>query len=148
MALSACAGNGGGGAACGPVTREPLDPSYLVHVLPGAVDVDYLSDPPTSGPHQPGPAVEGVLEEPLPAPVQVGVLESGAVLIQHRGDLSSSDRSRLEALAGPDVVVAPSPDLPDEVVATAWTYKRSCSALDVPALREFIEERAGQGPEG
>jgi hypothetical protein len=39
-------------------------------------------------------------------------------------------------------------DLPDLVVATAWTAKRSCRSVDLEALREFVDERAGKGPEG
>jgi hypothetical protein len=42
--------------------------------------------------------------------------------------------------------VAPNPDLPDPVVATAWVYKRSCGSVDSAALREFIRARRGKGP--
>jgi hypothetical protein len=149
VAAAAC-GDGGSGAtgACGPITRESLDPAYLVHVLGDADDVEYTSDPPTSGPHQPGPPVVGVVDEPLPRPVQVGVLERGDVLLQHDPDLDAAARAELEALAGDAVVVAPNPDLPAPVVATAWLFKRTCDAVDLEPLQEFVDERAGNGPEG
>jgi hypothetical protein len=145
--LAACGGGGDAAGSCGPTTRESLDPAYLVHVLGDADGIEYPSDPPTSGPHQPGPAVEGVLDEPLPRPVQVGVLERGDVLVQFDPALDDEAVADLEELAGPRVVVAPNPDLPAPVVATAWLFKRTCDAVDVGALRAFASERAGQGPE-
>ncbi len=145
--VGAACGGGDGGRTCGPITREALDPAYLVHVVGDDPGVEYTSDPPTSGPHQPAPATAGAVDEPLPRPVQVGVLERGDVLIQHDPELAPADRGRLEALAGDGVVVAPNPDLPDPVVATAWLFKRGCDAVDVEALEEFIDERQGKGPE-
>ena len=142
-----CGGGDEADRACGPITREALDPAYLVHVLGDDTGVQYKSDPPTSGPHQAGPPVEGVVGEAITRPVQVGILERGDVLIQHSPDLPNGSRQALEALAGPGVVVAPNDDLPDAVVATAWTYKRTCTSVDVDQLREFIEARAGKGPE-
>ena len=148
LVVGACGDDGGADGACGLTTREALDPAYLVHVIGGDADLQYTSDPPTSGPHQPAPAVEGVSDEPLSRPVQVGILERGDVLVQHDPDLAADDRARLEELAGDGVVVAPNPDLPDPVVATAWLYRRACERADVDALREFIDERRGKGPEG
>ena len=146
VGIAACGGDGGDGA-CGPIRREALDAAYLVHVLGTETAVTYASEPPTSGPHQPGPPVEGVVEEPITRPIQVGILERGDVLVQHDPALPASDLAALQELAGPRVVVAPNPDLPDAIVATAWVYKRSCSSVDVDALQAFVDERVGNGPE-
>src|SRR5687767_13357036 len=105
LGVAGCGGDGGGDA-CGPTTREALDPAYLVHVLGDDQSVEYTSDPPTSGPHMPSPPVEGVLDEPLSPALQVGVLERGDVLVQHDPDLAADDRADLEELAGSGVVVA------------------------------------------
>lgn len=144
--LLACGSGSGSDGACGPIRREALDPQFLVHVL-GDAPVEYTSDPPTSGPHQPTPEVSGVVTEPMSRPIQVGVLERGDVLLQHQPDLAADQLSELQALAGTGVVVAPNADLDEPVVATAWLYKRSCSSVDADALREFVEERQGKGPE-
>jgi hypothetical protein len=150
--LGALAAVGGCGEAdrsaggCGPILREGLDPAYLVHVLGDATDVEYRSDPPTSGPHQPAPSQTGVVDDPLTRPVQVGILERGDVLLQHRPGLAADDVAALEGLAGDRVVVAENPDLPDPVVATAWVFKRTCREVDLDALTDFIDERAGNGP--
>jgi hypothetical protein len=148
FAGAGCGAGDGDTGPCGPIAREALDSSYLVHVLGDDTGVEYTSDPPTSGPHQPGPPVEGVVDELISRPVQVGILERGDVLLQHRPDVPAADLAALEALGGPGVVVAPNPDLPDLVVATAWTYKRTCSAVDADALQEFVDDRAGKGPGG
>jgi hypothetical protein len=146
--LAGCGDDSGGAAGgCGPITREALDPAYLVHVLDDADAIEYTSDPPTSGPHKPTPPISGVVHRPLSQPVQVGILERGDVLVQYDPALADADRAALEGLAGPRVVVAPNPDLSDPVVATAWLYKRTCRSAAVAALREFEEERVGKGPE-
>ena len=144
--LAGC-GSGGGDGACGPVTREALDPAYLVHVVGTEEGLEYTSDPPTSGPHRQAPPVDGALEEPIPRPVQVGILERGDVLIQYGPEIGEAERSELEGLADDGVVVAPSADLPDPIVATAWVHKRTCESVDVEALESFVEERRGKGPE-
>jgi len=152
VVTTSCSGSSGSGSsgrvACGAIEREALDPNFVIHVLPGAAGVRYRTDPPTSGAHQPAPRLGRVQRRPLPRPVQVGVLEGGDLLLQYSG-LRSSDVARLERLAGGHVVVAPNPDLPQpyRVVATGWVHKRTCRALDIAALGEFVDQRAGKGPD-
>ena len=124
-------------AACGPAVEEQLDPNSARHLLPGAAEPKYLSDPPTSGAHRSGGAPSGALDTVLDRPVQVQLLERGAVLLQYR-NLTPTERGQLERLAGLDVVVAPNPTLPDRVVATAWLHKQLCSGIDEDELRKFI----------
>lgn len=147
LGAAACGTSDGSEGACGPILREALDSAYLVHVLGTDTAVEYSSDPPTSGPHQPSPPADGALDEPLTRPIQVGVLERGDVLVQYLPSLARADIAALEALAGDGVVVAPNPDLDDPVVATAWVHKRTCTAVDTAALQAFIDERVGHGPE-
>ena len=132
-------------AGCGPDQQERIDPASANHVLSGAAEPDYLTDPPTSGPHAPAPARDGVLSDPLGRPEQVGHLEAGGILFQH-GDLPDDDLEALEALAGPGTVVTPNPDLPAAIVATAWTRKLLCATVDVDALSAFADAHLGEGP--
>ncbi len=129
--------------ACGPTVREQLDPQSFVHLL-DATEVEYLTDPPTSGAHLAGVTLTGVSESPLAPAVQVSLLEQGMVLLQHAG-LAPSAVAELESLAGPEVVVAPNPDLPSPVVATAWLTKQRCEAVDTEALATFVTENAASG---
>ena len=132
------------GDGCGAVVEEPLDPGSVQHLLPGAPETVYVTDPPTSGPHRTGGLPTGAVDQPLPRPVQVGVLEGGGIVVQYR---DPADRAALASLAGDRVVVAPNPALPARVVATAWRHKLTCTGVDTDALRRFVDDRAGKGPE-
>jgi hypothetical protein len=139
--LTAC-GGGSASASCQQPIREELDPAHLTHVIDPA-SARFLTDPPTSGPHVASALPSGVLFAAIPGAVQVALLEQGNVLVQHR-DLAEADVAALEALVSNVVVVAPNPDLPEPVIATAWTYKLNCDAVDVAALESFIADHAGQ----
>src|SRR4051794_5962386 len=108
MAAGVLTGCGGGGdkAACDDAVRERIDPNSAQHLIGDAEPPPYQSNPPTSGAHRVGRWPTGKLTTPIEPPVQVAMLEGGAVLVQYRG-LRAADRARLEGLAGGDVTVAP-----------------------------------------
>ena len=152
LLLAGCGGDdgdtaGGDGAeaatACGDPVEEAPDPASGVHVLPGGDEPTYATDPPTSGAHQAVGELDSIHGEPLSRPLQVGILESGRVLIQFRPDLDAAARTSLTELAGAQVVVAPNADLPAPVVATAWLHKLTCTGADLDALARFVDDRAG-----
>lgn len=148
LALAACGDDGADDATasgCGDDQQERIDPASANHVFAGGEEPDYLTDPPTSGPHAPAPARDGVLDAPLSRPEQVGHLEAGGVLLQH-GDLPADQLAALEALAGPAIVVVANDDLPAPIVATAWTRKLSCVTVDADALSTFADAHLGRGP--
>lgn len=127
-----------GVASCDPPVQEQLDPLSAQHVLPG-VEVQYLSNPPTSGPHTPGPLPGPVLDAPIDPTIQVGILEAGAVLVQYRPDEVQGDQLRsLQALAEEFVVVAPNDTLDSPIVATAWRSKLACTGVEADALAAFV----------
>jgi len=152
--FGACVDDTGGGVegttaattgACSATVNEPLAPDSLKHVLPGATEPAYPTDPPTSGPHRTGAStVTGVQAAPIDRPTQVGILEEGGVLIQYK-DLSPEDVRRLERQAGGDVRVAPNPTIPAKVVFTAWQHKAMCQGVDIEALKAFVRAHAGKG---
>lgn len=128
---------------CGAVIKEKLDSRSLQHVLPDSPPPAFSSEQPTSGPHSPV-GLAGVQAEPLSPVLQVGLLEEGNILLQHEG-LDDPARSQLEALAGVEVIVAPGRNLPDRVLATAWTYKLRCDGIEPAALQAFITRHKGGG---
>ena len=149
IALSLLSGCGGDGAdsACAPAVRERLDPNSIQHLLPGASIPPYETHPPTSGAHQVGAWPTGVLTDPIRDPVQVAMLEGGEVLVQYGPAVAAADRRDLEAFArrNAHVTVAPNADLPAPIVATAWTYKQTCTGVDTGALGRFVRAHAGKG---
>ena len=66
IGAAACGGDAPGGGepeqGCGAVQQERIDPDHLVHLLPGADEPAYLTDPPTSGPHAPSAPRQGVAD--------------------------------------------------------------------------------------
>jgi len=158
LAVGLLTGCGGGSGVCSEL-REPEGPQSGLHVI--GDDVSYQTDPPTSGPHWAIEAPTGLQQAILPLPVQVRILESGGVLVQ------SADAGALAELAplaesaklpedglgsslGDWLVIAPGPDdLDSLVVATAWTWKLQCTAVDLDAIRAFAEQRrhAAPGPD-
>ncbi len=141
--LAACGGDDE--VACGPVTREALDPNSGLHVLPDQSVPEFTTDPPTSGAHYSLPPPTGAVGEPVERPMQVTALEGGQVLVQYR-DRSDADVAALEALGSDIVVVAPNPDQADPVVLTAWLTKQTCSGVDRATIGRFIDEQQGRGP--
>lgn len=142
LVLISC-GSSGGSAVCREL-QERLDPTSFLHVInPSAAD--FLTDPPTSGPHVSGPVPVGVLDTPIVPAIQVSLLESGAALVQYDPALAPGDIDALVVLARPGVVVAPGEDLPAPVVATAWTWKLTCDGPD-QAIDRFIDRRVGDAP--
>ena len=143
--FAGCGDAATGASDCADARRETFDPSSAQHLIEGGPEPEYQTDPPTSGPHVSGPPLAGVLDTALSRPRQVGQLEAGVVLLQHR-DLPADELVQLETLAGDGVVVVPNPELADPVVATAWLFKQTCSAVDAGALERFVAEHGGQGP--
>ncbi len=141
-----CSGSDGS-SACGNARRQQAQPDSSRHLIAGAPDPSYVTDPPTSGPHVPMPDDTFVYDEALPKVAQVGILEWGGVLVQYRpGDIDAEGRAALEALAGDGIVVAPAPELAEPVIASAWVHLLSCDAVDTDALRSFAEEFRNKSP--
>ncbi|MDG2026480.1 MAG: DUF3105 domain-containing protein [Acidimicrobiales bacterium] len=142
VVVTAC----GDDAAAGCVeVREPLDPNSIQHTLDPNL-VEFQTDPPTSGPHLSGPAATGILDEPLLPAAQVNVLESGVILVQYDETIALDDVVAVVDQTTAEVVIAPGDGLPSPVVATAWTWKLTCSDADTAAIGAFADRRASEAP--
>jgi hypothetical protein len=150
-------------ASC-PVTIDspPLLPG--THVAIGS-DVEWNSNPPSSGPHYPVWAAYQAYGSPVPRGYYVHDLEHGAiVLLYHCGDAGCPDVvAALHAVsdAVPDdpmctaagqgvrvrTIITPDPllDVPVAAVAWGWTYKAECA--DFATLKAFALEHYGRGTE-
>lgn len=126
--------------------REPEDQASGQHVLAQGA-VEYLTSPPTSGPHIAGPTPEGALSTPVAEEIQVRLLEAGGVMVQYDDSVDAVDVDALAAISSSVIVVAPTVgELPDRIVATAWTWKLTCSTLDVERIEAFAAERGPDAP--
>jgi len=151
------------GAACHPtIASPPLLPG--LHVAIGS-DIQWDSNPPSSGPHYPIWAAYQAYDTPVPRGYYVHDLEHGAIVFLfncgdagcpnvvaafHEASDSLPD-DPLCTMAGEGVrvrtVITPDPllDVPVAAAAWGWTYKADC--VDLPSLEAFAVAHYGQGPE-
>jgi hypothetical protein len=131
---------GAGGVPEGTV-EVPIDAA--THV---SGDVDYDTQPPAGGPHDPAWQNCGVYAEPVRAEHVVHSMEHGAVWITY-GPARIGAADIEDQLGGrPYVVVSPLPQLGAPVVATAWGYQLQLDGLDDPRLDAFMRQFV-QGPQ-
>jgi hypothetical protein len=125
--------------------------------------VQYRSNPPTSGPHNPQPADDGIYEvgNPPEAERVVHALEHGRVVIQYRRGTDERRRSQLETLVNEEgtgnrprgyhqLLVENNTNMPYAVAASAWTRFIGCPTFNdrvFDALRAFRAEYTDKAPE-
>ncbi len=145
LVLAGCAGSESDASSpCAPAER--LVATSSLHVFPGA-EVDFEHSPPAGGPHQLPAPEPGVYQDALSEPLQVGVLETGAVILQYQPGLAPQDVAALEDLAAnPLVLVMPAASPFDEdaqVAFTSWGRRQLCTAASTSDAAAFVERFAG-----
>jgi hypothetical protein len=123
--------------------------------------VKYKSNPPTSGNHNPVPALDGIYEpgqEPTPEHY-VHALEHGRIVVHYKPGTSKERIAQLETLVseplnGKDgyktLLVQNNTKMPYAVAATAWGHLIGCKTFDdkaFDALRDFRVKYMDKGPE-
>jgi hypothetical protein len=116
--------------------------------------VNYKSQPPTSGPHDPVPAHDSAYSTNPGDTHLVHALEHGRVIFWFKPNAPAAVRGALKKLYDEDkalVILTPSDrPMPYEVAATAWTQLLGCPTYNdrVPdALRAFRDAYRLKGPE-
>jgi Protein of unknown function (DUF3105) len=125
-------------------------------------NVDYKTNPPTSGNHYgnvnetaSGALADGAFLETPPVGRWVHSMEHGRVIIHYSPDLPEEDQLAIkgvfeESPAG--VIMFPNPDIDGDVAVSSWTQLTTCDKFDGAAtldvIRAFRDIYRGQGPEG
>ena len=123
--------------------------------------VQYDSNPPTSGSHDPVAAQDGIYAQGNPPDVEASVhaLEHGRINIQYRAGSGELLAAQLETLANEDVrgqagyhvlLFENQTGMRPAVAATAWTQSLTCATVTDAtwdALRAFRDEYVDKGPE-
>jgi hypothetical protein len=116
--------------------------------------VQYKTNPPTSGPHNPTPAEDGIYDDPPATTRLVHSLEHGRVILQFAPGAPPAVRGQLKALAKEDgrhVILTPhATGMPVVVAATAWRRYIGCrrpSTAMLDALRDFKIDYRDHAPE-
>lgn len=123
------------------------------HVEEGT-QIDYDSEPPTSGPHYPRWANPGLYREDIEPGLLVHNLEHGHIVIYYSPSLLSTEgASKLTDLTDEytgdwDAVLAlPREDSDYELILTAWNHKLELEEYDEEMVDAFVDEYRGRGPE-
>jgi hypothetical protein len=124
--------------------------------------VTYKTNPPSSGNHNPIPALDGIYnpgQEPTPEHF-VHALEHGRIEFQYRAGTSKHLISQLETLVSEPLngkaaykilMFQNNTNMPYAVAATAWGHIIGCKTVKTPAmfdaLRDFRVRYVDKGPE-
>ncbi len=133
------------------------------HVGTPNEQIPYSSNPPTSGKHYEIAGEDQAYTEPPPDSSVVHSLEHGRVNIWFKPNSPGKVRADLKATydseQGYQLLLIPRADMPYQMAATAWGrepeplgtgFMLGCPSVDakaMTALRAFIDEHRGNGPE-
>ena len=129
--------------------------------VPDSEPVQYDTNPPTSGNHNPVPISDGAYITPVTDDLskqpnirnQVHAMEHGRILIHYKPDLPKAQQLALKGVFDeePDgMLMFPDPTMPYEVAVTSWTNEALCPTYDETVLdvvRNFRDTYLGNGPE-
>lgn len=108
----------------------------------------YASETPTSGPHSTQAPRCGTYTQPLDPSLAVHALEHGAVVLWYDSARPALAEDLTQSASEWDshVIISPSNNLDDAVVATAWNRQKSYDEV-TPEVTEFIDTYRQRGPE-
>ena len=107
--------------------------------------MNYKTNPPTSGPHNPVPAPDGIYAagtEPAPENA-VHALEHGRIEFEYKAGASAADVNRLRSLAESQfngtaayhtLMFRNNTNMPTQFAAVAWTKLLTCDQLSSQAM--------------
>ena len=123
-------------------------------------DVEYETNPPTSGDHYGNPEEtasgalsDGAYLEPPPIGRVIHSLEHQRVAIQYSPELPSEEQLALKGIFDDDpagVLFFPNPEMPYEVAVTGWTNLLGCETFEGDATLDAVQDfrDAFRGPSG
>jgi Protein of unknown function (DUF3105) len=169
---------GGGDTEAGGVCEiTTVEAQSQDHVPPVEIDLEefeYNTYPPSSGPHNPQPAIYGEYQDPVPTDRYLHSQEHGGITIQYGADVPDDVVQRLVGWFRTDprgLILAPLPeddeaeDLQGSIVMTAWVAEREvaddpgseitkqegklavCSTFDEDTFDDFKDDNVARGPE-
>lgn len=120
------------------------------HITQGTAGSGYNSNPPSSGPHWPSPAKNGVHDEVIADETLIHNLEHGYVWIAYKGDVGDEVRSELKKIVEDDdwkVVLVPRDKNETKIALVAWGRVLSMEEPDSEKVKAFIKTYRNRGPE-
>lgn len=138
---------------CAEIVGEPFCSEGQDHV-PQDSEVEWMSDPPCSGPHYPTWELWGEHDSTVPRGNWLHNLEHGGIVLSYR--CADPCEAELDILRGvieqrPElrILLTPDPFLPgrERFAAISWTWVHRFDAPDLDALLCFADQHENQAPE-
>lgn len=120
------------------------------HIAQGTSGSGYNSNPPSSGPHWPVAAKNGVYESLLPDEQLIHNLEHGHVWISYKPDIADEVKNKLVEIVKEDdwkVVLGPREANDSKIALCAWGRVLKMDEPDYDKIRAFIKTYRNRGPE-
>lgn len=119
--------------------------------VPEDINVQYNSNPPTSGPHYSEWAAEKFYDKEIPDGHMVHNLEHGDIWISYNPRISADIKEQLKKFAGAKVVITARSKNDSDIAVAAWirldTFNIENGVLDKTRISDFIKRYANRGPE-
>jgi len=120
------------------------------HITQGAAGSGYNSNPPSSGPHWPMAAKNGVYDKELPDEQLIHNLEHGHIWISYKPNTADEVKSKLREIVEKDswkVVLGPRDKNDSQIALVAWGRVLAMDEPDYVKVEEFIKTYRNRGPE-
>lgn len=157
VAIGLVAVLGGGGNASAALTdagctHQTYPSQGAKHVFEPEEGFSYNSFPPTSGQHNPQPAIWNFYDRPVPFNASTHNLEHSGIIVQYGKDVPQSTIDEIRAWYDADpagILVSPLTGnaLADKVALTAWTQLAVCPGFNEAAFDSFRDQYRFKGPE-
>ena len=143
------AGVAAGEAGCTDI--EEHEEEGQEHVEDGT-DIEYATQPPSSGNHYGTPADAGFYDSAIPEEQAVHNLEHGQIVVWYSSSAPQETIDAIQTVVDDEaiaLVAVPYDDLPSgsEVGFSAWGATQTCEDFSNDVLNEFRAEYQGKGPE-
>lgn len=119
-----------------------------------STQLQFNSNPPTSGQHYAKWTTRGIYDKPQPDGNLVHSLEHGAVILSYKSDLSKEDVEKLKSVFSSASVskkiMVPRDNLDLPVALTSWGRLLKLQTIDATSeakIKEFMETNEDRGPE-
>jgi len=120
------------------------------HIASGTAGSGYDSNPPSSGPHWPAAANNGVYDKELPDEQLIHNLEHGHVWISYKPDTADDVKNKLKEIVEKDswkVVLEPREQNDSQIALVSWGRVLKMDQPDFGKIEEFIKTYRNRGPE-
>jgi hypothetical protein len=130
---------------------EEFEPEGQEHVEDGT-DVEYGTQPPSSGDHYGTPADAGFYDSAIPEEQAVHNLEHGQIVVWYSSSAPQETIDAIQTVVDDEAIAlvgVPYDNLPSgtEVGFSGWAATQTCEDFSNDVLNEFRAEYQGKGPE-